>query len=152
MRISSGEKLTFLKGKKTSVSLRMLWSNERRLTICTDGVRKPICLPSLPSDSIAQLFDSLSIFHTATNNVHRDLYFMNILESDDGKLYLNDFGLAVSVNTPQSINGNLYFSSDNVLSSNDSNFSYNFSDDLFSLTFSLIFLHFRGFLPKGLKN
>jgi hypothetical protein len=77
---------------------------------------------------------------------------MNILESDDGKLYLNDFGLAVPINTPQPINGNFYFASDNVLWSNDSNFSYNFSDDLFNLTFSLIFLHFPNFFTKGFEQ
>jgi hypothetical protein len=144
---------SLLKEKNASVSLEMLWSNEERLTICTDGVRNPISLRHLPSESIAELFDSLHTFHGVTEHVHRDIYFMNILESSNGKLYLNDFGLAVPVNSPQPIKGNLYFASNDVLLSKDSsNFRYSFSDDLFSLTFSLIFLHFSNFFTSGFEE
>jgi hypothetical protein len=143
---------SLLKGK--DISLEMLWSNEERLTICIDGVRNPISLPELSSNSIEDLFKSLRTFHKFTNHVHRDLYHMNILGgSANGKLYLNDFGLAAPISIPQVIKGNLYFASDNVLSNDKSDgFYYHFSDDLFSLTFSLIFLQFPDFFIRGFNQ
>jgi hypothetical protein len=135
------------------ISLEMLWFDEKRLIICIDGVKTPISFSFLSQQQVEQLFFSLRAFHDKTNHVHRDLYHMNILGSVNDRLYLNDFGLAVINGNLEEIKGNLYFASDKVLLSKEGyKIVYEFSDDLYSLTFSLIFLFFSLTFTEGFEE
>jgi serine/threonine protein kinase len=128
--------------KDCKISLRMEWYDCKRLIICTDGVREVIKIKLATPEAIEELYQSLENFHLLTNCVHRDIYYKNILQTDSGKLYLNDFGLAVRQGDEAPIKGNRFFASERVLLHSDkkTDFLYKCSDDIYSLTFSLIFL------------
>jgi serine/threonine protein kinase len=122
----------------------MLWHNRQKLIICTDRVRKTITASSLSLKNVSEIYDSLDLFHRLTQHVHRDIHPMNIL-TDNEKMFFNDFASAVPFETKQSIWGNSYFASDRILCESGE-IEYYTSDDLYSLTFSLVFiLNFQNF-------
>jgi serine/threonine protein kinase len=125
--------------KSSNISLRMLWHNRQKLIICTDRVRETITASSLNSKNISGIYDSLDLFHRLTQHVHRDIHPMNILKVDKEKIFFNDFASAVPFKTKQLIWGNSYFASDRILCESGEIEYYN-SDDLYSLTFSLVFI------------
>jgi hypothetical protein len=127
--------------KGFNVSLIMEWYNSERLMVCTDGVRNVIQISTVNKEAVTQLYMSLETFHKATSFIHKDIYNMNILQSSDGqKLFLNDFGLARKKNEESPIEGNPFFASDRVLQCQKDKFVYEICDDIFSLTFSFIYL------------
>jgi hypothetical protein len=132
------------------VSLKMLWHDKQKLIICVNEVKETITTSCLNLRNINQIYDSLQLFHQLTNHVHRDIHIMNILTDRlHEKLFFNDFALAVPINTKHIIRGNPFFSSNRVLLAEENTFLYNVGDDLFSLTFSLIFLqNYQLFLPE----
>jgi serine/threonine protein kinase len=123
------------------VSLMMEWYRSDRLMICMDGVQNVIEISTVSKEAVRQLYASLETFHTATSYIHKDIYVKNILQSSDGKkLFLIDFGLACFKGKPSFIEGNPFFASNRVLECKEDKFLYDVCDDLFSLTFSFIYL------------
>jgi serine/threonine protein kinase len=131
--------------KESNISSHMLWHNRQKLIICTDRVRKIVTASSLNMENVSEIYDSLDVFHRLTQHIHRDIHPMNILTVDSKKIFFNDFASAVPFKTKQSIWGNSYFASERILCSNGE-IEYLTSDDLYSLTFSLLFiLNFQEF-------
>jgi hypothetical protein len=64
------------------------------------------------------------------------------LRTVDGKVILNDFGSSAPENKKSLIEGNPYFASDAVLLSDNNEHIYQASDDIYSLTFTFIYLLF----------
>lgn len=129
----------------------MLWNDKTKLIICINEVGETITTSSLSLQNIGQLFDSLRLFHLKTNHVHRDIHPMNILTVDNKKLFFNDFALAVPIKEKHSIRGSPFFSSDRVLFKNEK-IEYYYSDDLFSLTFSLIYMQNYQYFSQKFSN
>jgi hypothetical protein len=134
------------------VSLKMDWYRGDRLMICTNGVKNEIEITLVTEDAVRQLYESLRVFHSETNCIHKDIYYKNILQSSDGKLFLNDFGLADFQNIESPIEGNSFFASDRILLHEKDKIIYDISDDLYSLTFSLIYLKNVTFFSKIFKE
>jgi hypothetical protein len=122
------------------ISKEMLWFNQNRCLICLRSVRNVVHLGNITQTGITDAYQFLRDFHRVTGNVHRDIYFRNLLISSEGKIYLNDFGLSVLENENSFIKGNVYFASDAVLLSEDDYHVYRISDDIYSLTFTFIYL------------
>jgi serine/threonine protein kinase len=139
-------------GNSPDISLKMLWYNTSRVAICTNGAKKIIEMSEISPQGIKSIYDSLRQFHFKTGHVHRDIYYKNILQITKDKLILNDFCLAAPIGTLSEIKGNIYSASDRVLESKNNIFKYEISDDIYSLTFSLIFLlHFEYFSQEFQK-
>jgi serine/threonine protein kinase len=125
------------------VSLKMVFCDIDRLIICTSGARKVVKISEVSPRGIASVYESLRLFHRITKCIHRDIYHNNILQISNDQLVLNDFGLSTPENKTWEIKGNVYFASDNVLMSCSDYFTYSRADDIYSLTFSLIYLLHR---------
>jgi serine/threonine protein kinase len=102
----------------------MEWYNSQRLIICTNKVGKPINLNQTNAEAIKELYDSLQFFHKITGYIHKDIYYNNILQSEENKLFLNDFGLADIKDELSPIEGNPFFASDRVLECKETQFKY----------------------------
>jgi hypothetical protein len=133
---------------KKNVSKEMLWSDKTRCLICMKSVREPISFSSITEDIIIKIYKFLSDFHEATNHIHRDIYHKNILISEDGNVFLNDFALAVPENGKHNKRGYVYFTSDNILMDENDKCSYQKCDDIYSLTLTLIFLLYEREFPE----
>jgi hypothetical protein len=129
------------------ISKEMLWFNQSRCLICLRSVRDPVNIEKINRSRIRDVYQFLRDFHRVTGNVHRDIYFRNLLISSERKIYLNDFALSVLQNKKVLIKGNVYFASDAVLMSEDDEHVYRNSDDIYSLTFTLIYLIYEKHFP-----
>jgi tRNA A-37 threonylcarbamoyl transferase component Bud32 len=118
----------------------MEWYNSLRLIICTNKIGKAINLNQTNAKTFKQLQNSLQFFHTITEYIHKDIYYKNISQINKTILFLNDFGLADIKNELSPIKGNPFFVSDHVLQCNEIKFRYDVCDDIYSLTFSFIYL------------
>jgi serine/threonine protein kinase len=136
-----------LKRNNSNFSLEMLWYDINRLIVCTRGVMEEVQIYTISPKGIASVYDSLEEFHRLTGHIHRDIYHKNILQVNKNTLVINDFGLSTPINSQSTVAGNLFFASDRVLSSNDDT-KYYVADDLFSLTFSLIFLLYQSHFSR----
>jgi serine/threonine protein kinase len=137
--------------KEKNVSDEMLWSDWTRCLLCMRSVRVPIDIQSLSVDIITNIYKFLYDFHVATNNVHRDIYYKNILISGNN-VFLNDFAFAVPRGLKHEKKGNIYFSSDDILMDRNESFSYDFCHDIYSLTFTIIFLLYQKHFSEMFKE
>jgi serine/threonine protein kinase len=124
------------------VSEEMLFSSQSRCLICFKSVRMPLEHEDINSPRVVDAYTFLHDLHKVTGNIHRDIYHRNILCSVNGKVSLNDFGSSAPEKENSPIEGNIYFASDAVLMSKNNEHVYHVSDDIYSLTFTFIYLLF----------
>jgi hypothetical protein len=122
------------------ISKEMLWYNRSRCLICLRSVRQLVDIYNISIFGIKNAYKFLFDFHQVTGNIHRDIYFKILLISSEHKIFLNNFALSILPNSESPVKGNLYFASDAVLMSENDKHIYQISDDIYSLTFTLIYI------------